>query len=167
AYYGGKRRFGERMQVATGRAFVIVLTAAAYLIAIRAPQSIFDLAVQYAFTGYAALVPLLVGALFWRRSTKWGALAVTLWTAFVVLGVAVFQNIVPAPPPGREVVAWSLGGVPVLARVASGTMIFGLLPVVAATIGSSILMWVVSLATPRPDAATVQRYFARSTSTST
>ncbi|HEX6324441.1 MAG TPA: sodium:solute symporter family protein, partial [Vicinamibacterales bacterium] len=46
AYYGGKRRFGERMQVATGRAFVIVLTAAAYLIAIRAPQSIFDLAVQ-------------------------------------------------------------------------------------------------------------------------
>jgi len=159
AYYGGKRRFGERTQVATGRAFVIVLTAAAYLIAIRAPQSIFDLAVQYAFTGYAALVPLLVGALFWRRSTKWGALAVALWTAFVVLGVAVFQNVVPPPPPGREVVAWSLGGMPVLSRVATGTMIFGLLPVVAATIGSSILMWVVSLATPRPSAATVGRYF--------
>jgi hypothetical protein len=51
---------------------------------------------------------------------------------------------------------------PVLSRVATGTAIFGLLPVVAATIGSSILMWVVSLATPRPDAATVQRYFALS-----
>jgi solute:Na+ symporter, SSS family len=160
AYYGGKRRFGERMQVATGRAFVIVLTAAAYLIALRAPQSIFDLAVQYAFTGYAALVPLLVGALFWRRSTKWGALAVALWAAFIVIGVAVFQNLVPAPPPGREVVMWSLGGVDVLSRTAGGTAIFGLLPVVAATIGSSILMFTVSLATPRPSAATVQRYFS-------
>jgi len=134
-YYGGKERFGERAQVATGRAFVVLVTAAAYLIAMRAPQSIFDLAVQYAFTGYAALVPLLVGALFWRRSTKWGALAVALWTAFIVLGVAVFQSSVPAPPPGREVVAWTLGGVTVLSRVANGTLIFGLLPVVAATIG--------------------------------
>ena len=57
AYYGGKRRFCERTQVATGRIFVVLVTAAAYAIAMRAPQSIFDLAVQYAFTGYAALVP--------------------------------------------------------------------------------------------------------------
>src|SRR5687767_1079797 len=111
AYYGGKARFGERAQVATGRAFVVIVTAAAYLIAMRAPQSIFDLAVQYAFTGYAALVPLLVGALFWRRSTKWGALAVAMWTAGVVLGIAIFQSMVPAPPPGQQIVAWSLGGV--------------------------------------------------------
>src|SRR5687767_14682142 len=117
AYYGGKRRFGERAQVATGRIFVIIVTAAAYLIAMRAPQSIFDLAVQYAFTGYAALVPLLVGALFWRRSTKWGALAVAAWAAFVVLGVAVFQSAVAAPPQGREVVAWAVGGVNVLSRI--------------------------------------------------
>ncbi len=159
AYYGGKRRFGERAQVATGRAFVVIVTAVAYVIAMRAPQSIFDLAVQYAFTGYAALVPLLVGALFWRRSTKWGALAVAVWTAAVVLGVAIFQQMVPAPPPGREVVAWSLGGVTILSRVASGTAIVGVLPVVAATLGSSLLMWVVSVATPRPGEATVRRYF--------
>ena len=159
AYYGGKERFGERAQVATGRAFVVLVTAAAYLIAIRAPQSIFDLAVQYAFTGYAALVPLLVGALFWRRSTKWGALAVAMWTAFVVLGVAVFQNVVPPPPPGHDLVVWTLGGVDVLTRVSNGTMIFGLLPVVTATLGSSLLMWAVSLATPRTRAATVARYF--------
>ena len=161
AYYGGKRRFGERTQVMTGRAFVVLLTAAAYLIAMRAPQSIFDLAVQYAFTGYAALVPLLVGALFWRGSTKWGALAVAIWTAAIVLGIAIFQSSVPAPPPGREVVMWSAGGVNVLSRVASGTAIFGLLPVVTATIGSALLMWIVSIATPRPSAETVQRYFAR------
>jgi solute:Na+ symporter, SSS family len=159
-YYGGTRRFGERTQVMTGRAFVVVLTAAAYLIALRAPQSIFDLAVQYAFTGYAALVPLLVGALFWKRSTKWGALAVAVWTAGVVIGIAIFQASVAAPPPGRELVMWSVGGVSVLSRVASGTTIFGVLPVVTATVGSALLMWIVSMTTPRPSAATVERYFS-------
>src|SRR5512134_3433609 len=84
AYYGGKARFGEAVQVQTGRIFVVVLTIVAYAIALRAPQSIFDLAVQYAFSGYSALSPLLVAALFWKRSTKWGALAVALWTAFAV-----------------------------------------------------------------------------------
>jgi SSS family solute:Na+ symporter len=160
AYYGGKARFGEGMQVAMGRGFVVLVTAVAYVLAIRAPQSIFDLAVQYAFTGYAALVPLLVGALFWRRSTKWGALAVAVWTAGVVLGIAVFQSSVPAPPPGGETIVWSLNGVNILSRVPSGTALFGLLPVVAATVGSALLMAIVSLVTPRPSPATVARYFA-------
>ncbi|HWN86308.1 MAG TPA: hypothetical protein VNN99_14185, partial [Vicinamibacterales bacterium] len=84
AFYGGKRRFGEAAQVRTGRAFVIVLTLLAYLIALRVPQSIFDIATQYAFAGYAALAPLVVAALFWKGSTKWGALAATLWTAAAV-----------------------------------------------------------------------------------
>lgn len=163
AYYGGKERFGERTQVATGRVFVVLVTAVAYALAMRAPQGIFELAVQYAFTGYAALVPLLVGALFWKRSTKWGALAVAVWTASVVLGIAWFQSAVPAPPAGQQVVAWSLGGVDIVARGATGTYLFGLLPVVTAVIGSSLLMWIVSLATPGPSAATVTRYFARST----
>ena len=60
AFYGGTARFGEAVQVQTGRLFVVVLTVVAYAIALRAPQSIFDLAVQYAFSGYAALSPLLV-----------------------------------------------------------------------------------------------------------
>jgi solute:Na+ symporter, SSS family len=160
AYYGGRTRFGERAQVATGRAFVVLVTAAAYLIAMQAPQSIFDLAVQYAFTGYAALVPLLVGALFWRRSTKWGALAVALWTASVVLGIAVFQAMVPPPPPGREIVVWAVAGIDVVSRVSNGTMLFGLLPVVTAVAGSALFMCTVSLVTPRPGSGTVGRYFA-------
>jgi SSS family solute:Na+ symporter len=78
-FYGGTRRFGEAVQVRTGRLFVILLTVVAYLIALRVPQSIFDIATQYAFAGYSALAPLLVAALFWRGSTKWGALAATAW----------------------------------------------------------------------------------------
>jgi SSS family solute:Na+ symporter len=131
AFYGGKERFGEAVQVQTGRIFVVLLTIAAYAIALRAPQGIFDLAVQYAFSGYAALSPLLFAALFWKRSTKWGALAVALWTAFAV--------ILTARVPGT--LTW-----------------FGLMPVVPMTIGSCVLMIVVSLATRPASAGTIARY---------
>ena len=131
AYYGGTSRFGERVQVQTGRAFVVLLTVTAYLVALRAPQTIFDLAVQYAFSGYAALSPLLVAALFWRRSTKWGALAVTLWVA---------------------------AAVGYTARVPGGLAWFGLLPVVPMTLISAALMVAVSLVTRPPTPSTLARY---------
>jgi solute:Na+ symporter, SSS family len=160
AFYEGKARFGEAAQVHTGRAFVIVLTIVAYLIALKSPQSIFDLAVQYAFSGYSALMPLLVGALFWKRSTKWGALACTLWAAAAVVAVAVFQYVVPAPAPGTEVGWGALFGQRVVSRTAGGTAVLGFLPVVPMTLVSALLMVVVSLLTKRPSGATVGRYFA-------
>jgi len=132
AFYGGTARFGEKVQVQTGRVFVVVLTAVAYAIALRVPQGIFDLAVQFAFSGYSALSPLLFAALFWKRSTKWGALAVTLWVAFAVI----YTSQVPGA------LAW-----------------YGLMPVVPMTLTSVVLMVVVSLATPAPSTATVGAYF--------
>ncbi len=131
AFYGGTARFGETVQVQTGRLFVVVLTVVAYGVALRAPQSIFDIAVQYAFSGYSALSPLLFAALFWKRSTKWGALAVALWTASAV--------IYTARVPGA--LAW-----------------YGLMPVVPMTIISCLLMIVVSLVTRPPSAKTIKRY---------
>jgi len=131
AYYGGKARFGEQVQVQTGRLFVVLLTVVAYVIAMRAPQGIFDLAVQYAFSGYSALSPLLVAALFWKRSTKWGALAVTVWVALAVI----YTSQVPGA------LAW-----------------WGLLPVVPMTLISCALMLIVSLVTPPPSAPTIARY---------
>ena len=130
-YYGGTARFGENVQVQTGRLFVVLLTCLAYVIALRAPQGIFDLAVQYAFSGYAALSPLLVAALFWRRSTKWGALAVALWVAFAVI----YTSQVPGA------LAW-----------------YGLLPVVPMTLISCGLMIAVSLVTRPPSQRTIERY---------
>jgi SSS family solute:Na+ symporter len=131
AYYGGKARFGEAVQVRTGRIFVVILTVIAYLVALRAPQGIFELAVQFAFSGYAALSPLLFAAFFWRRSTKWGALAVAVWTALAV------------------VYTW---------RVPGGLAWLGLMPVVPMTLVSCGLMVVVSLLTRPPSAATIARY---------
>jgi len=161
AFYGGKRRFGESVQVQTGRIFVILLTLFAYIVALQAPESIFELAIQYAFSGYAALSPLIIAALFWRGSTKWGALAATVWTAAAVVAVAVYQATVPAPAPGATTVSAVVGGVEALARTPGGTAVFGFMPVVPMVVGSALLMFVVSLVTRKPQAATIEKYFAR------
>jgi SSS family solute:Na+ symporter len=131
AFYGGKTRFGEHVQVQTGRLFVVILTLIAYATAMRAPQGIFDLAVQYAFSGYSALSVLFFAALFWKRSTKWGALAVALWVAGAVSYTAT--------TPGA--LAW-----------------FGLMPVVPMTLIAAVLMVVVSLLTRSPGRETLARY---------
>jgi solute:Na+ symporter, SSS family len=159
AHYGGKTRFGETVQVHTGRLFVIAITVVAYLVALRAPASIFELAIQYAFSGYAALAPLLVAALFWPRSTKWGALAATLWAAAAVVAVAVFQHAMPPPSPGRTAVVWSAGGLDVLARTPGGTAVLGFSPVVPMVLVSALLMAAVSLLTRPASPQTLRRYF--------
>lgn len=159
AFYGGKTRFGETVQVMTGRIFIILITLFAYAVALRAPETIFELAIQYAFSGFAALSPLLIGALFWRGSTKWGALSVAVWTALAVAAVAIFQEIVPAPAPGPSTIVWAPGGIDVLSRTPGGTAVFGFLPVVPMVLISALLMFLVSLITKKPGAATVAKYF--------
>jgi SSS family solute:Na+ symporter len=161
AFYVSTTRARDALQVQTGRLFVVLVTLVAYGVALVAPQSIFDIATQYAFAGYAALSPLLVAALFWKGSTRWGALAATVWTAAAVLAIAVLQTVVPPPPAGAAVSILSVGGTDVIARAASGTTVLGLLPVVPMTLISALLMVVVSRITTasRPAAATLARYF--------
>ena len=76
--------------------------------------------------------------------------------------VAACQTLIPAPPPGSEVLVWSLNEVRVITRGAAGTLVLGLLPVVPMTIVSALLMFVVSMATlsaSKPGAVTLARYF--------
>ncbi|MEI7940773.1 MAG: sodium:solute symporter family protein, partial [Verrucomicrobiota bacterium] len=75
-HYGGREKYGEKAAVHFARAFIIIVTLAAYGIALelKAKQGIFEIAIRYAFSGFAALAPVMIAALFWKRSTKWGAL---------------------------------------------------------------------------------------------
>ena len=133
AFYGAREKFGQKAQVATGRIFIVVVTAFAYFTALNARASIFDLAVQFSFAGFSAMLPLYVAALFWKGSTKWGALAATLWTSSCTIALFFTPR---------------------------GFTIAGFLPVVPMTIGAALLIWLVSLATPKPSQQTVDRYFS-------
>jgi SSS family solute:Na+ symporter len=159
AFYGHKQRFGEGVQVKAGRIFIVLITLFAYAVALRAPETIFELAIQYAFSGFAALSPLLIAAIFWKGSTKWGALASTIWVAASVVAVALFQHFVPAPAPGPSVVVWSLGSTEVLSRTPGGTAVLGFMPVVPMVIVSALLMIIVSMLTRKPATTTINKYF--------
>lgn len=163
AYYGHKERFGEKAQIWTGRAFVIVVTLLAYYTAIllKDREGIFELAIRFAFSGFASLAPIMLAALFWKRSTKWGALASALWVAVAVLTIWRLHETTAgiAPNPGSPPVQIfpQLGDM--LLRTPSGVTVYGFLPVMPMCLISGLLMWVVSLMTPPPSAKTIAKYF--------
>ncbi len=99
-HYGGREKFGEQRAVHFARGFILVVTVIAYAVALylKAKQGIFEIAVRFAFSGFAAMAPVMIAALFWKRSTKWGALASTIFVALTLFGFAMLQGS-PAPPP--------------------------------------------------------------------
>jgi SSS family solute:Na+ symporter len=116
AYYGGTEKYGEKGMVSFARIFVIIVTVIAYFIALAKPTSIFELAIRFAFSGYAALAPVMIAALFWKRSTKYGALASTVWVAFCMVFVGYLTNIsdaiAPKPPTPAAITRQPRGEAP-------------------------------------------------------
>jgi len=163
AHYGGAKRFGERAQVWTGRIFVILITALAYLVGLRLEDKagIFELAIRFAFSGFAALAPVMLAALFWQRSTQWGALAATVWVGFAMAGTWWLHEatVALAPKPGQALVPIFPALGDLLLRSPSNVLVFGYLPVLPMVLGSALFMVVGSLLTRPPGRATLEKYF--------
>ncbi|MCC7376370.1 MAG: sodium:solute symporter family protein [Verrucomicrobiales bacterium] len=163
AHYGGARRFGEKAQVWTGRIFVILITALAYLVGLRLEDKagIFELAIRFAFSGFAALAPVMLAALFWRRSTQWGALAATLWVAFAMAGTwwLYETSSAIAPRPGQPPVPIFPALGELFLRSPSNVLVHGYLPVLPMVLGSAFFMVLGSLVTRPPSPATLEKYF--------
>ena len=128
--------FSERQRVWVGRLFVSGVLCITYLISLIATPSIFRLAI-WSFTGFAGLFPIVVAALFWRRSTKFGVFAaivsvILLWLYFFL------QNW---RTPG-----YSVGGT-------------GIMPAAILIAVSSVTLIVVSLFTKPPNSQTLEKFF--------
>jgi SSS family solute:Na+ symporter len=164
-YYGGKKRFGEQAQVWTGRAFVVGVTLVAYFIALKLKDKagIFELAIRFAFSGFAALSPVMLAALFWKRSTKWGALASVLWVTLTMAGSWYLHEVSAgiAPKAGQPAVQIFPALGDLFLRGTGSVTMFGYLPVLFMCVGSAGLMWLVSLLTPAPSQATIEKYFPK------
>jgi Na+/proline symporter len=163
-FYGGRKRFGEKGTIIVGRTFIILANLAAYLIALRRPQ-IFELAVQYAFSGFASLAPVMIAALFWKRSTKWGALLAALWVAACIVLTAYLEShyrpLKPIVPP-VDIHIWDLGTHWALFLNKAGQLrFFGWMTVVPMVIGSAVFMVIGSLLSSPPSSETLDRYFPR------
>ena len=161
-YYGGEKKYGEKGAVYFGRAFILVITVVAYFIALYTKESIFDLAVRFAFSGFAAMAPVMVGALFFKRSTKWGALASTLYVGGMLTGAYALSQAYALPKEFKAPFAplWKVGETLVLTIYKNGDIrFFNMHMVVPMVFGSAIAMVLVSLVTPPPSSATIEKYF--------
>ena len=125
-----KRDFSGKRGMIVARAVMVGISLIAAFLA-RDPDSSVFRVVSFAWAGFgAAFGPVMLMALFWKRSNKWGALA-----GMVVGGVMVFVwKFLIAP----------LGGV---------WAIYELLP---AFLCSLVAIVVVSLLTPAPEQSVVQ-----------
>jgi Na+/proline symporter len=158
AFYGGKTRFGEAVQVQTGRIFIILITL--FRLCGRFARAGNDLRARdpVCVLGFAALSPFDRGVVLEGKHEVGRAGSYSL-DALAVVAVAVFQSIVPAPAPGPPTIFWAPGGVEVLSRTPGGTAVFGFMPVVPMVIVSALLMIVVSLPRRNLPASTLAKYF--------
>ena len=137
-HYGFHDRMTEKQELLVGRIFVSGILVATFFLSLVTTTSIFRLGI-WSFTGFAALFPVVVAALFWKRSTKQGAIAsivtvAALWIYFFV--------------DARNTPDYSIGGT-------------GLLPVAVILAASGMMMMVVSMLTRPPDAKVLDRFFPR------
>ncbi|MGH9337503.1 MAG: sodium:solute symporter family transporter, partial [Vicinamibacteria bacterium] len=138
-HYGFHDRLSERGQVITGRLFVAVLLAIALFVSLGTTRTIFDLGV-WSLSGFAALFPAVVAALYWRRSTGAGVLAsiatvALLWVGFLVDSLGTRGE-------------YTVGGT-------------GLLPVVFLFAGAIVSLVAVSLLTAPPSDRVLDRFFPK------
>jgi SSS family solute:Na+ symporter len=88
-HYGFHDKMSEQQQVFYGRLFVLLVLLATYVLSLFTGRSIFKLGI-WSFTGFAALFPIVVAALYWKRSTKYGAFASLISVAVLwIMPVAV------------------------------------------------------------------------------
>ena len=72
-----KRTLSSEEEVRWGRIFLLAILTVIYLISLVADRSIFSLAI-WSFSGFTALLPIVTAALYWRRSTAFGAILATI-----------------------------------------------------------------------------------------
>ena len=128
-----KNLSGKRGMIVARTVMIVIALIAAFLA--RDPNSSVFRVVSFAWAGFgAAFGPAMLMALFWKRSTKWGALA-----GMIVGGVMVFVwKFLIAPMGG----VWA---------------IYELLPAFLCALAAIV---VVSLLTPKPDQSVLEMFEA-------
>ncbi|TWT43300.1 sodium:solute symporter family protein [Botrimarina hoheduenensis] len=146
-HYGGRDRFTDQQHIWTARMFIIAIVGLTYFFSLFEPRQVFTLGV-WCFSGFASLFPLAVAALYWRGLTKAGAYAALL-TA-IGMWFWLFRASGYADDEAYAI-AFNVGGT-----------LIEVMPVAPMVLASTLGMIVVSLVTPKPNAATLAKFFPAS-----
>jgi len=126
--------------------FIIVIVAITYGFSLLEPRRVFTLGV-WCFSGFSSLFPLVFASLYWKRTTKAGAYACVI--AAIASWLYLFKQSNFALNPQYTV------DVPLAGYT------YHLMPVTAMIAASTLALIVVSLITPRPTEATLEKFFQR------
>ena len=134
--HGSKKQRDDKAILFMARAFIVGIVTLTYILSlVLFEQNVFDLAV-WCFSGFAALTPLVLAALYWKRATKAGAYASVIattgtWIVFFVMS--------------------GFGG--------EFTVLGGVMPAAICWLAGAVAMIVVSLATKPPAEEIVAKFF--------
>jgi len=134
--HNSKKDYTDKQILFMARGFVVAVVALTYVLALLLQnQNVFDLAV-WCFSGFAALTPLVLAALYWKRATAVGAYA-----SVIVVAVSWFIFFAMS----------GFGG--------EFTVLGGVMPVAICWGAGAFAMIAGSLATTPPDRETVEKFF--------
>jgi solute:Na+ symporter, SSS family len=136
-HYRFHQTMTERQKVFYGRVFVLLILLGTYVLSLFTGRSIFRLGI-WSFTGFAALFPVVVAALYWKRSTKYGAYASII--SVIVLWIYFFMKAGMSE-------TYTVGNT-------------GMMPVAMLFAVSAGCMILVSLLTKAPETATLMKFFS-------
>jgi SSS family solute:Na+ symporter len=141
-HYAKHDSMTDHQRLLTGRVFVILVVLASWLLSLwlRETRPIVNLAV-WCFSGFSALFPLVFAALYWKRSTKWGAYASII--AGIGSGIYFYVKIGMEQGFGSRM----------------DPEVWGLVPAAPMVIFAAVALVIVSLLTQPPSGATIERYF--------
>ena len=148
-HYKGKENVTDAQQVTSTRMFIIAIVAVTYLLSLGNVRSVFAMGI-WCFSGFSALFPIVVAALYWRGLTAAGAIsgvfaAIISWCMLFKAGLQV-----PIEQGGLSKFVLEL---PI------GDNKYEIMPVVVMLLSSLITMVVVSLITPKPRPETLAKFF--------
>ena len=134
--------------VGFARMFVFAIVTLTFVLSLVLPRSVFELGI-WSFTGFTGLFPIVVAAVYWRRVTAWGAIASVAVTASI--WIVLFARSDFGKNKGytfpEEAISLGLFDIPVMN------------PIATVTFASALTLIVVSLITPRVNAAVLHRFF--------
>ena len=148
-HYKAKGSVSDAQQVLYTRLFIIGIVAITYLFSLGNVRSVFAMGV-WCFSGFTALFPIVVAAIYWRGLTAVGAISGIL-AAIISWCILFYQGTqVPISEGGlsKFVIHLPLGGER-----------YEIMPVVVMLGSSLITMIVVSLVTPKPSDETLAKFF--------
>ena len=148
-HYKGKDKVSDAQQLLYTRLFIVGIVAVTYLLSLGNVRSVFAMGV-WCFSGFSAMFPIVIAALYWRGLTAMGAIAGVLaaigsWCYLFYQGLQVPVN---EGGLAKYAIHLSLGGEQ-----------YEVMPVVAMLGCSLIATILVSLVTPKPSSETIAKFF--------